>query len=682
MHGSVRGLSMIVAATFACLLHGPVTPVHAGQAVVLGPKYKVRAESLFIPMRDGTKLHAPVARPDADGRFAALITYDPYRGTAANEYFAKRGFVTMVLNARGTGGSEGFNTDEYRPIEQQDGYDAVEWVAAQPWCNGNVGMYGTSYSGFTSIQVAVHRPPHLKAIIPMYATDDRYTDDCHYTPGGNMRMYYDTGSYGGWMIAMNAMPPFDNIAEPEWSQMWKMRLEKSEPYLLKWMKQQVDGPYWRNGSLRPDYERVQCPVFLIAGWQDGYPNAMLRLYANLNVPKKLLIGPWVHTQPHASVPGPRIDWMNEAARFFAHWLRDEDTGIMNEPPVAVYLQEYATPKRTAADTPGHWRNESSYPVPGTTELIFYLEENGRLSRQPGGTPRQPYDEFAYRPAVGIASRYWSGGGIPYYLADDQRADEAFSLVYTSEPLEEELRVFGWPKAVLHACSSSPVATFVVKLAVVSPDGHSALVTDGSLNATRRESLTDPQPLAPGEIYELDVPVWPTGWVLKPGQRLRVAIASSDFPNLWPTPYKATNRIYRGGAFPSRITLPLIPQAMLPPPAFVPSWVSDEEIHARLAAYEDGSPLRIIHDQITGMVTAVKEGTYRCFVSSDDPAQSGISATHTVHATHGADQIEARADVSIRGTQTDFHIHIDLKVSKNGEPFFNKTWTATEPRRLL
>src|SRR5262249_8084322 len=154
-------------------------------------------------------------------------------------------------------------------------------------------------------------------IAPMYATDDRYTDDCHYSPGGSMRMYYDVGTYGGNMVAMNALPPPPEEAGPDWAERWRRRLERNEPYLLNLMKHQVDGPYWRSASLRPGYERIACPVFLIAGWRDGYANAMLRTYANLKVPRKLLLGPWVHQRPNASTPGPRIDYLRDLVRFFA-----------------------------------------------------------------------------------------------------------------------------------------------------------------------------------------------------------------------------------------------------------------------------------------------------------------------------------------------------------------------------
>ncbi len=217
------------------------TVIMAAEPVVIAPRYKVRVErNVRIPMRDGKTLSADLIRPDAEGRFAAIVEYHPYRkddssrsGYTVQHYFAERGFIGVRLDVRGTGGSEGVNTDEYAPQEQEDGYDAVEWLAAQPWSNGNVGMFGSSYGGFTSIQVAMHRPPHLKVIAPMYATDDRYTDDCHYTPGGNMRMYYDVGAYGGSMVAMNALPPVPDLAGPNWAELWKQRLEQNEPYLLQ-----------------------------------------------------------------------------------------------------------------------------------------------------------------------------------------------------------------------------------------------------------------------------------------------------------------------------------------------------------------------------------------------------------------------------------------------------------------
>lgn len=672
-------------------------------ARVLPAKYKVRVErNVLIPMRDGIKLAADLIRPDGEGPFPAIVEYLPYRKddvtlslNDAHHYFAERGFVGVRLDVRGTGGSEGVNTDEYMPVEQQDGYDAVEWLAKQSWCNGKVGMFGTSYGGFTCIQVAMHRPPHLKAIVPMYSTDDRYTDDCHYTPGGNMRMYYDVGTYGGTMVAMNALPPFPEFSGERWAAMWKDRLEKNEPYILTWMKNQVDAPYWRSASLRPGYERIQCPVFLVAGWRDGYANNMLRTFTKLQVPKKILMGPWVHQRPNASVPGPRIDYLNEVCRFFAHWLRGEDTGIMKEPPVTVYMQEYAKPERTLDITPGHWRSEPNFPPTGAGEVIFHLQEGGRLDEKPAGKSEPTFDELDYLPTVGLANGYWSAGGMSFYLADDQRSDEAHSLVYTTGPLREELRLLGWPKLILHGSSTAKIATFVAKLCDVAPDGSSALICDGSLNATRRSSLTDPKPLVPGEIYELDVPMNPIGWVLAPGHRLRLSIAGADFPNLWPTPESGKHRVHRGPDQSSRLIVPIVPKSLSEPPSFSPS----PKLTQIVRAYGKPPRQQTLLDQITGAATVsnfsgstmVLPGNlgefsqtheFHCTANKKDPAQASIVGTHMYSLKREDGTIEVTAESTIRATATTFHIAINLTVTRNGQPFFQRKWMASEPRRLL
>lgn len=715
----------------------PESPLQAAKPVVMKPRHKVIVQrNVQIPMRDGKKLSADLIRPEADGRFPVIIEYHPYRkddvsrgGHDAHYYFAERGFVGVRLDVRGTGGSEGINTDEYVPQEQADGFDAVEWCARQSWSNGSVGMFGSSYGGFTAIQVAMQQPPHLKAIVPMYATDDRYTDDCHYTPGGSMRMYYDVGTYGGSMVAMNALPPIPELAGERWAELWQERLEKNQPYILSWMKRQVDGPYWRKASLRPAYDRIQCPVFLIGGWRDGYASAMLRTYTRLKVPKKLWMGPWVHTRPNTSVPGPRVDHLNEVVRFFAHWLRDENSGIMQELAVTVYMQESVRPERTLDVTPGQWRCERDFPLAGTKELTFYLQEDGKLSNQPRGKPRQAFDEYDYLPTAGVGNGYWSAGGMSFYLAEDQRGDEAYSLVYTTPPFERAVHVLGWPRVILHASSSARVATFVAKLADVAPDGHSALVADGSLNGTRRHSLTDPQPLTPGEAYECVIPMAPTGWVIPPGHRLRLAVSSSDFPNLWPTPEKARNRIYRGDGKTSRVILPVVPAeeprlpvnmlALLgfkpPPPAHLGDllaltatvaamneprqFLSPPRLHQAVKSYGQPPTQQVLRDQITGAVTVINrtagttvlpdhhgtlvgEHRFRCTASSKDPAQADIVGTHTWTLQREDGTIEVSAESSIRATATAFHILINLSVTRNGKPFFQKKWMVSEPRRLL
>ena len=224
-------------------------------------------------------------------------------------YLARHGYILARIDIRGTGASEEITTDEYTIEEQTDGAAAIEWIAAQPWCDGHVNMMGISYGGFTALQVASHRPPHLTSIIPVDFTDDRYTDDCHYR-GGLLRMYYDIGWYGTRMIAWGALPPDPEWSLDDWAAVWERHIADNEPYLLKWLRNQTDGPYWRNGSVG-DGATIACPTFLIGGWRDGYPNPPLRLYRSLaarGLPVKVLVGPWNHAWPDAAIPGPRIDY--------------------------------------------------------------------------------------------------------------------------------------------------------------------------------------------------------------------------------------------------------------------------------------------------------------------------------------------------------------------------------------
>jgi predicted acyl esterase len=243
-----------------------------------------------IPTRDGTILSAAIHWPPGDkicASWPVLVEYHPYRNNdrssaraADHEYFANNGFVSVRLDVRGTGSSQGVNTDEYMGIETQDGYDAIEWLASQPWSNGRVGMFGSSYGGFTCYQVAMLQPPSLKAIVPIYATDDRYTDDCHYK-GGSLKAYYDTGHYGTMMVSLNGLPPDPELYGDGWENEWERRLAGNEPYMLKWLGNSRDGEYWRPDSLRGKYERLQAATFIIGGWQDGYPNPPMRVFQNI-----------------------------------------------------------------------------------------------------------------------------------------------------------------------------------------------------------------------------------------------------------------------------------------------------------------------------------------------------------------------------------------------------------------
>ncbi len=650
-------------------------------------------------MRDGVRLAADLFRPDAAGAFPALVEYHPYRKddmsvprNGPHHYFAERGYVSVRLDVRGTGASEGVTTDEYPLQEQLDGYDAIEWIARQPWCDGQVAMFGSSYSGFTALQVALHRPPHLKTIIPIYATDDRYTDDCHYV-GGALRMYYDVGFYATRMVAWNALPPAVDGLEGDWERIWQEHLVGSRPYMLTWLAHQADDLYWRPASVAGQYEKISCPVFLIGGWRDGYPNSPLRLFQHLRVPRRLLMGSWDHARPDAATRGPRIHYLHEMLRWLDHWMKGRDTGVMREPPAAVYMQRYDAPRPDRRLTSGEWRYLPGWPVPEARELTVFLAPGGGLAAEPPA--REVVADFRYVPTVGVAGGLWSGG-LAVGLPGDQRPDEAFSLVFASDPLAEPVEVLGRPRAILCAASSAPVAAFVVKLCDVAPDGASALVSRGVLNGTRRHSLAEPIPMEPGQAYELAIDLDATGWIFEAGHRIRLAIAGADFPNVWPTPFPATNQVSLGGAVPSRLVLPLAPAHPRgsPRPEFLalPPATSTAEVAA------EGPTWEVRHDVMRGTTTVhieygrrlkLPDGTeiaeqqrMRNTASRDDPARASAEGETKVRRAHRGMVTECTALGKLTSSATTLDLTVDLQVLRDGRPHFQRRWTASFPRPLL
>jgi putative CocE/NonD family hydrolase len=661
-------------------------------------------KNVRIPMRDGVRLAADLYMPAATGgadRWPVVMEYIPYRKDdvhlASRPFylaFPRHGYVVARVDIRGTGASEGVSTDEYTLQEQLDGYDAVEWLAQQPWCDGHVNMMGISYGGFTALQVASHNPPHLTSIIPVDFTDDRYTDDCHYR-GGLPRKYYDIAHYGGQMVARNAMPPYPEWSGDDWAEVWEHHLAHDEPYLLPWYRHQTDGAYWRNGSVRDAPEHICCPAFLIGGWRDGYPNPPLRLYQALQGPKKVLIGPWNHALPDVAIPGPRIDYLREVLRWLDYWCRGEDTGIMDEPPVVAYMQRYQPPDPDRLDTLGDWRAEREWPPPGAGEQVLYLGDDGSLAESlPQSDAPSFVDTFDYNPTVGLAAGLWSGG-IPFGLPGDQRSDEALSLVYTTPPLGEDVHILGWPRAVLHVSSSASVIGFAASLCDVAPDGASHLVAKGMLNATRRGSFTTAVPLSCGEVYELDIPIDCTGWVFAKGHRVRLSIASADWPNVWPTPEPASNRVVRGPQHPSRLILPVVPvEGSAAPPAFDPSL----RTVTRHAEAIHPPTWQVTRDQLTGRTTVQlghsaswrvndttvveREASSTFEVVPSRPSDASAKGWHIYRIVRPNQVTQARADLAVQATTTHFHLTIEVEVRVNGALHFTKHWVDSVPRHYV
>ncbi len=624
------------------------------------------------------------------------------------QWFAARGYVLCRVDVRGTGSSAGVALDEYTADETRDGFDAVEWLATQPWCDGNVGMWGISYGGFTAIQVAALRPPHLRAIVPVMATDDRYLDDVHYR--GGCVTVSELSQYAVSQVAMNAMPPEAAFRGAAWRDEWLARLDATPPWLFAWLRHQSDGPYWRQGSLAPDYDAIEAAIFNIGGWHDSYVDPAFRMQAHCPAPSHTLVGNWVHSWPHDAAPGPNLDELHEIARFFDRHLRGIDNGWDAEPPVVWFEHEFAPPEPFPATLPGRWRAAVAYPHPSMAVQAWGFGPETLAGPGPAGI-----DEFRHRPTTGTRGPLsWGAGGAPNGLARDLRRDEDAGPTYKSEPLIEPLEILGVPEIVVHIEVDAPVATLSVRLSDVAPDGTVALVSAGVLNLTHRRSHTDPEPMRTGVVEEVRVPLRTTGYRWRPGHRVRVALASSLWPVLWPSPHPATFRVHRGPATPSRLDLPVVPPAGGPGDAPVPAfrteppgldWPVAEPLDGRGPAVADPPIWRIDEDVIDGSVTVhvhdggeaiVPDGrrlyaaeTLRMTAWDADPARAELHADVVYRwqereASRGGEltHIEIRATSRQTSTATDFDLTVRLEVDVDGTRFFERDWTERIPRHLV
>jgi putative CocE/NonD family hydrolase len=507
-----------------------------------------RVENVWIPTRDSTRIAATLWRPrNPGGRLPAILSCHPYRtrdisrvgDDAYMRALAARGYVCVQADVRGSGESDGLLTREYSTAEQEDSVDLIAWIAEQDWCTGAVGMTGGSWSGYGTMLAAARRPPALKAIIVHCSSDDHYEGDAHYWGGcANEGML----TWGSAWLGTRLAPPDPAIVGEGWREAWLERLEAADPSLETWLRHSLRDDLWRHASLREDYGAIQVPVYAVGGWADPYRAAVLRLMENLSVPRKGLLGPWGHSNPHDAPVGPRIDWIDEAVRWWDHWLKGRDTGLMAEPMLRVWLQERSA-RPGDGDVPGRWIGERTWPSPRVSQRVFHL---GPDSLGPEVVPGHG--------GLTVPADHSVGGGKPgrHALASDQRDDDARSLSLDSEPLTHDLVLLGAPVADLVISADRPVAHAVVRLAEVLPDGESRLLTVGVLDLTHDAAHETREPIGDGEMLRRRIPLEPCAQLVRAGNRLRLAVSSSNWPTILSAPETVTLTVHAG----SSIALPV------------------------------------------------------------------------------------------------------------------------------
>ncbi|MBA3738449.1 MAG: CocE/NonD family hydrolase [Actinobacteria bacterium] len=650
-------------------------------------------ERRFIEMDDGVRIAVTLHTPETAPPWPVVFEARPYRkddlsdATVIYRRLCDEGNLAVCrADVRGTGSSEGNAVDEYTERELRDHVATIAWLAAQDWSNGSVGMYGTSYSGFNSLQVAALRPPALKAIIPIYATDRRYTDDVHY--GGGARRGIDFLDYPAYMVALIALPPVPSVYGDGWREEWHRRIEANDPWELGWLEHQNEDDYWRHGSVFFDYGAIEAATLVIAGHADGYRNMAFRAFEKLQAPKKILFGPWSHMSPRLSMPGPRIDHVPVMIDWWQRWL-GRDGSIDVEPPISIFVRRWTDPEPDVDTYAGEWRAEPTWPPARLTEdhrrLSSAAASVGTAARETAMDPGTK-DVLDIRGDVGVTASIWCAATLPFGLPWDQRPDEAFSLVY-DWPVREETEIMGRPRVELSVASSVSVAFVSAKLCDVSPDGRSAMVTRGILNLTHRDSDEHPEPAIPGAHVTATVELDATAYVFEPGHTIRLDLAGSDFPSSWPPPFAGTIEIDRAV---STLVLPVLDgPPVLEPPTFAPgepqpsvpeqvTWRIHEDVLARERS------VSIDHGGVRGR-NGLAEGSDHYWgeitAGSHEPGNSRASAGASLVLSWDEASVRTESRATLRSDPERWLLAIELEVYDGDERIAERRWERTTARDL-
>jgi len=652
-------------------------------------------ENIWVPMPDGTRLAGRLWRPLGADPVPVILEYLPYRkrdGTRARDemthrYLARHGYACLRLDIRGTGDSEGLLHDEYSVQEQIDGVAAIEWLAAQSWCDGQVAMYGISWGGFNGLQIAARQPPALKTIITVGSTDDRYATDIHWVGGCLSKDNFDWSST---MFAHQDLPPDPMIVGDQWRTMWAARREANSPWILNWLRHQSRDDYWRQGSVCEDFSKITIPVYAVSGWADNYSESVPRLLAGLTCPRLGLIGPWAHSFPHDVTVQPAIGWLQEVLRWCDHWMKGRYTGIMNEPMLRVWMQDHVPPRTCYHHRPGRWVGEAVWPSPRIEHRRFPLGAGGRLGAETGGV-------------ASICSPLWVGlaaGEVGRYgdaaeWAVDQREDDGGSLVFVTEPLTEPLEILGAPQLHLRFASDRPQALVSVRLNDVAPGGASTRVTVGHLNLCHRHGHDRPTALIPGHVDTAQVDLDDIAHSFPVGHRIAVSVSTVYWPIAWPSPELATLTLHLGDC---ALELPVRPAD----PADATLRPFDPAEGAAMGEQHDlpvdaGASRSVTRDLLTGeMVVDFPRWTYathmpaidqthrglalcRHIITDGDPLSATCETRYAVQIERPDGVFQHESNGTLTCDATHFRVQMTLRISENGEPVFARDWDERIPR---
>ncbi len=650
-------------------------------------------DNAWIPLADGTRLAARLWLPDDAARnpAPAILEYIPYRKVdqtayrdAINHgYLAGHGYACLRVDMRGSGDSDGVLPGRPAGQQEDDGEQVLRWIAAQPWCDGHIGMMGLSWGAAAALALAARRPAELGAALVVCP------------PGGSTR-YHKNGcllaSNLGVMsvlVAYHARPPDPEVVGEAWREKWAARLDAAErafadPAALMAGGSTVVGAF-------DAYRAIACPLYAMSGWSDTHPDIVLDLLGALEAPRKGLIGPWAHVYPHLGVPGPKLGFLQEVLRWFDHWLKGVDTGIMDEPMLRAWMPESAPPRPYYEERPGRWVAEPSWPSPNVATRGYAVTERGLAEVTAAGladaagadchlTLRSPQ-------TVGVASGVW----MPYMaygpaaeLPGDQRVDDAGSLVFDSAPLAEPIEMLGIAQTTLEVAADRPRALVAVRLCDVAPDGVSARVAWG-MQALDNE---------PGRRHRITVSMSATAHAFPAGHRIRLAVSTSYWPLVWPAPEAATLGLYTAA---SRLALPVRaprdddaePRPFGPaegprPPALTELRPAH---HERRVAHDIATGEQVLSDIEEGGVfrlddSGLEIGAYASQthrIAADDPAAASVALIWRWGLRRGDWRTSVETRTEFRASADTLDIELAFEATEDGRPIRRRRWSHRVPR---
>ncbi|MFE3034358.1 CocE/NonD family hydrolase [Streptomyces canus] len=661
--------------------------------------YETVHDDVRIPLPDGTLLYARVWRPLTQEPVPAILEYLPHgltdgsapRDRQRHPWYAGHGYASVRVDGRGHGDSEGLPGDAYSANEPADGVEVVDWLAAQPWCDGRVGMFGISWGGFDSLRIAALAPEPLKAVVTVCSTDDRYDNDVHYMGGSVLAA--DMSAWAATMLASVSRPPDPLHVGDAWREMWLARLDAIGPFVHTWLDHQTRDDYWRHGSVREDHEAIAAAVLAVGGWHDPYRDTVLRLVEHLPADRvRGIIGPWCHEYPDRGLPpGPAIDFLKETLRWWDQHLKGVDTGVMQEPLLRAYVSD-SHPPATVLDTlPGRWVGEPAWPSPHVTTVAYGLQGAPVLVRSPQHTG---VDAGRFRPLGNDAD-----------LPPDQREEDARSACFEFA-VGEETWVLGRPRVRLRVTSEVSRGQIAARLCDVALDGSSTLVTRGVLNLSARHGQDRAVPWEPGATQEVAFELNAVGHAFAPGHRIRLAVSSAYWPWIWPQPgSQAGFTLEPAGSF---LELPVRAREAASDITFEEPEQSAPVGVTHGVAADGWSPATLDEPRPERLVVRdVAKGEWRLEV---DPRYGGtrvypdgLEITEDALETYTIDEqdplsartrsdwtirlhrpelawdttVRTRSEISCDGT--DFHTSDEVVCSAGGEVVFHRTWEKRIPR---